>query len=343
MTVLFQDGIPDIFIPALESRGCRIQKFPTDNAAAHRVFAGCADAEVIFFRANFIFGAAEVKALPRLKLAALVSTGTDNLDARPLTERGIKLVTGEGANAQAVVDYVVQALLLGGFIPGKHSVGVVGAGRVGGKVWQFMRSVAAEAEYYDPFKAFPGSLEKVLSCDFVTFHVPLAQGGEHPTAAMLNERYFKAAKKTIRIIQACRGGIWDENFYRSLTPMGRIQILAQDVYPQEPPAAADLTRAQFSTPHIAGYSTQGRLGGILRGIRELIPDFDAGAVWPQSRAWFLDTEAAQFTAPGKFMEIRDRYFWRKEFHEYNEAEQLEFREKFPEIPAEFMDALFVLH
>ncbi|MBN8221950.1 MAG: hypothetical protein J0L53_13585 [Spirochaetes bacterium] len=340
MKVLFQAGVPDIFFPLLEKAGCRIFRFATETARAHDSFREHRDAAAVFFRANFAFGATEADLLPALRLAALVSTGTDNVDAAALQTRGIRLTTGEGANAQAVFDYVIQALLCGGFNPEVHSVGVVGAGRVGSRLLRFLRSVGGRTAYYDPLLPEPGSLGEVLQCDFVTFHTELTKTGPHKTAGMLDAAYFAPAHKKIRVIQTCRGGIWNPVFYRTFDTT-RIELLAQDVYPQEPPAAADVQRARYATPHIAGYSTRGRLGGILKGIEALAPGLSVTGVWPQGRAWFLDTEAADFMRrPADFSAIRDGYFWRKEFDEYDAAERAAFRARFPGIADDFFAGLF---
>lgn len=341
MLVLFQEGIPGIFFSELEKRGCRIERFPTQREAALKILSSYAQAEAIFFRANFALGKAELDVLPTLRVAALVSTGSDNIDAAALAARKIRLVTGEGANAQAVFDYVVQALLLGGLDTQQHSVGVVGAGRVGHKVLRFLNEAGVRTAYYDPFLDAPGSLEDVLRCDFISFHVPLTRSGKHKTAQMLNAGYFSGVRKNMRIIQTCRGEIWDRKFYESLKSFTQLEILAQDVYPAEPPPATDLERARFSTPHIAGYSTQGRLGGILKGVRALFPDFSAGMLWPVSRAWFLDDESAVFAAtPAQFSAMRDTYFWRKEFHEYDAEERTAFRARFPQVADAFFSFLF---
>lgn len=360
MLVLFQEGIPDIFFHELARRGFQIARIPTHKAEALEACRKLPGAEAIFFRANFALGLSLLDALPNLKLAALVSTGADNVDTAALAERGIRLVTGEGANAQAVFDYVIHALCAGNFDFDKDSLGVVGAGRIGLRLLQFCKSLGVRTAYYDPLLADPGSLEETLQCDVVTFHVPLTHGGveagadrtsslrrplsvsgQHPTAGMLNAAYFAPVKKKLRIIQSCRGGIWDTGFYRSLKSHAYLEILAQDVYPDEPPQAADLSLARFSTPHIAGYSTQGRLGGVVKGIQALVPGFAAAEFMPQGRAWFLADEAERFAAaPAAFMQLRDSYFWRKEFQEYDAAERAEFARRFPRLSAELLNLLF---
>jgi erythronate-4-phosphate dehydrogenase len=341
--ILFQEGIPDIFFPALEARGFTIARFRTAEHDAARDFDGRKTASAIFFRANFKLTARVLDLLPGLKLAALVSTGADNVDTRALDERGIQLTTGEGANARAVFDYVLHALCADGFDFAGESLGVVGAGRIGRLLIDFFSQVGTAVSYYDPLLEAPGSLSDVLASDVVTFHVPLTANGPHATQAMLNASYFSGVHKRLRIIQSCRGGIWDAGFYAGLASGQKPEILAQDVYPAEPPPVEDLARARYSTAHIAGYSTRGRLGGIVKGLAALLPGIEAEVRYPSGSAWFLEEEARHFAAqPLRFNALRDGYGWRKEFHEYDEAERAAFLKRFPRLPASVRERLFLL-
>lgn len=379
MLLLFQHGIPDVFFSDLERRGARIIRFAASASESHTIFAENKNADAIFFRANYTLGKAELDLLPNLRLAALVSTGADNVAIAEIEKRGIQFSSGEGANARAVFDYVIQALCFDNFDFTRDSLGIVGVGNIGSRLLKFFRAIDASVAFYDPLLADPGSLDSVLQCDVVTFHVPLvhgsteavantmfslpqplthggvgsaagrkpslpttlSSGSPHPTAAMLDVDYFSSIRKKLRVIQSCRGGIWNLDFYRRLGDHPHLELIAQDVYPVEPPDKTDCARAKISTPHIAGYSTRGRLGGILRGIDRLFPNFSRETTWPESRAWFLDIEAARFAAaPEKFNALRDGYFYRKEFHEYNTTERGEFRQRFPRLSEHFCEALW---
>lgn len=339
MLALFQEGIPDIFFPALRQNGITVERIPAQRAAALAFCRKYRSAEAIFFRANFTLDAFLLDALPKLKLAALVSTGSDNVDVAALRARGIRFVSGEGANAQAVCDYVIQALCFGGFDFVSGSVGVVGAGRIGAKLLKILTAAGVRAAYYDPLLPQPGSLEAVLGCDVVTFHTPLSREGPFATAGMLDAQYFAPAEKKLLLIQTSRGGIWNADFYRSLGFHPLIKILAQDVYPEEPPLASNLALARFSTPHIAGYSAHGRLGGIVKGIQALLPEFASENLLPAGSVWFLDAEAQRFAAdPSAFNTLRDNYGWRKEFWQYNEEERAAWLDRFPQTPVDVFSA-----
>jgi erythronate-4-phosphate dehydrogenase len=339
--ILFQEGIPDIFLATLTAFGHKVQRFSTVAPIAHKIFEDFHRAEVIFFRANFTLGETELGKLPSLRLACLVSTGTDNIDSAAVETRGITLTTGEGANAQAVFDYVMQALALANFDASGHSVGVVGAGRIGGRLVRFLRSVSTEVHFYDPFSADPGSLASVLACDFISFHTPLTHSGAHATHHMLDDSYFSSLNTKAQIIQTCRGGIWKPSFFSGIDGNAVVQILAQDVYPIEPPPVHDLARAKFSTPHIAGYSMRGRLGGILNGLKAINPEMALAVELPEAQAWFLADDAALFAeSPQDFNRLRDGYGWRKEFHEYNARERQAFTARYPRLQKSMLEQLF---
>lgn len=341
MRVLFQEGIPNLFFQELESRGFIIERIATQREEALDILKKFPDAEAIFFRANFRIDEKILDTLPRLRLAALVSTGIDNVDISGLTRRKIRFVSGEGANAQAVFDYVVQALCAGRFDFERESLGVVGCGHIGQRLLAFFNSLGVKTEFFDPFREDKGSLQAVLQCDVVTFHTSLSRQGDFATENMLDAQYFSAVKKKLRVIQAARGPLWQREFYHSLHAHPSVQLLAQDVYPDEPPHEKDLSLALFSTPHIAGYSSRGRLGGIVKGIQTLLPDFVSVGLIPAGQAWFLEDEAECFKKNwNSFNALRDGYFWRKEFHEYNEEEKQNFSARYPHVPQRILDALF---
>ena len=158
---------------------------------------------------------------------------------------------------------------------------------------------------------------------------------------MLNAEYFAGARHGLKIIQASRGGIWNRPFYDQLPSSAALWLLAQDVYPDEPPAEHDLRVAAYSTPHIAGYSTRGRLGGIVNGMKALLPGFSAAGAMPAGRAWALENDAERLAADfTRFSALRDSYAWRKEFHEWDASERVLYRQRFRHLPDAFFDVLF---
>ncbi len=330
--VLVQEGVP---LPGDLAEMLGAIRFPTSCESARRVFQQNPDSETILFRANFNPGPC-LSDLPALKKAGLISTGTDNLPERELRSRGIEISTGEGANANAVVDYVLQALLEGwhsGAFRREDGVGVIGRGRIGSGVVSLLEKMKIPVAWYDPFVSGGSSREKALSMGVATFHVPLTREGEHRTEHMLNENYFGVLPY---VIQASRGEIWEENFYKTILGFGK--LWAQDVFPVEPPPPSMIRR--FSTPHIAGYSTRGRVGGLYRALQTffpelLLPPMPAGEPWLLSReSDLLQKDVASFS------ERRNSFPWRKEFFEYTAQEQIEFMAFFPNYSETFFEPLW---
>ncbi|MFO1472108.1 MAG: hypothetical protein U1F27_13855 [Turneriella sp.] len=134
-------------------------------------------------------------------------------------------------------------------------------------------------------------------------------------------------------------GIWDRPFYDDFKaqPCG---FWRRMYTPMSCSRRMTLKGCAGSTPHIAGYSTRGRLGGIVKG-QALVPDFSAAGILPQGRAWLLENDAkALFVGVGRFSALRDGYPWRKQFHEWDHVERRAYRQRFQSLPDAFFEALF---
>jgi erythronate-4-phosphate dehydrogenase len=349
--ILWQQGIPtDFFTPEFTQ-----VIFQNTSQAISQTFKLNPDAEAIFFRANFRFLPEYFEKLPSLKFAVLVSTGTDNVPVHEFQSRGIQFCSAEGANSRAVVEYVIQALFL---LWEKHpdfmaqGVGIVGRGRIGGLLERWLLVNNLPVRWHDPFLPGSFSLQDTLQMPVVSFHVPLTRTGAHKTQHMLNQEYFGDNRPYV--IQASRGEIWETDFYSS----GAVPVWAQDVYPVEPPRPDWLPCANYNTPHIAGYSTRGRLGGITKGLKIVFPDKKIPD-YPMGQAWYLENEHKEFlhnyaghsggisTSPAGedsyFNLRRDNFPYRKEFSEYTAEERDQFRARFSKIPDKLIMSLWRKH
>ena len=201
-------------------------------------------------------------------------------------------------------------------------LGFVGRGRVGSRLIDFFIQNQFMVSYYDPFLNEPGSLEAVVSADLVSFHVPLTRQGEHATFEMIDNNYFQG--KLPAIINSSRGKIWAPGTYESMAKSNR--LFCQDVYPVEPPIDTMVTSSEFATPHIAGYSTRGRLDGISKVVSRLFEGIILKP-YPESVAWWLEDESARFKRdPANFQSRRDTFPFRKQFSELSEDEVSNFFE-----------------
>lgn len=214
-----------------------------------------------------------------VKFVGTATIGTDHIDTQYLQQQGIAFASAPGCNADAVADYVMSSL---GFLyehKGVHwlkaTIGLVGYGNVGSTVYDRLKALGCFLKVYDPLKeqSLKGtpssesinfaSLEEVVSCDIVLFHAPLTKTGPYPTQGMVNSEVLVNLKENACIINAGRGGVIDElALQQRYQELGGQISLVMDVWEGEPNIhLSTMNIADIATPHIAGYSLQGRERG----------------------------------------------------------------------------------
>ncbi len=211
------------------------------------------------------------------------TAGFDHLDTLWLESLGVQWRHCPGANARAVAEYVVAALLWmtqGDF---KGSLGIVGVGATGQAVeklaldlgWHVVpfdpprerHEASLETSEVDSGRFISASLEDLMKCDAVTFHVPRVETGQDPTYPLWGQEELFASNASW-IIQASRGGIIEEGALYNWAKKGG--KLACDVWEGEPLVNQHLLEAStIATPHIAGYSYQARSKAITQVLYHL--------------------------------------------------------------------------
>ena len=190
------------------------------------------------------------------------SAGTDHIDTRYLSERGIKLANAAGCNAGAVADYVLDAIYqcqrLESLISGA-TVGLVGYGAVGRHLAARLSMLGGKIKVYDPYvkSAEAGvtlcALPEVLGCSIVSLHAALHTDQPHPSAQMIDNTAVSYISPDALFINAGRGGLVTEEALHRMADKGVMLVL--DTWPEEPSVSQELlSRATFATPHIAGYT-----------------------------------------------------------------------------------------
>ncbi|HEK1686391.1 TPA: 4-phosphoerythronate dehydrogenase PdxB [Pseudomonas putida] len=254
----------------------------------------------------------------QVRFVGTCTIGTDHLDLEYFAQAGIHWSSAPGCNARGVVDYVLGSLLtlaeLDGVELPKRLYGVVGAGEVGGRLVRVLRGLGWQVLVCDPLRAASEegdfvSLDTLLEqCDTISLHTPLQRGGEHPTWHLLGAQQLARLRPGAWLINASRGPVVDNAALRELL-LDREDVHAVlDVWEGEPQvdlALADL--CTLATPHIAGYSLDGKQRGTAQiyqafcrsqglpeqvQLADLLPspalarlDFDASA----DPAWALAT------------------------------------------------------
>ena len=202
----------------------------------------------------------------KVEFVATATIGIDHLDTEWLDHAGIHWVNCPGCNASSVGQYVETSLMRIGITSGA-SVGIVGCGHVGNEVKKVCERLGLETVINDPYIDDPNyvSLEEVVKrSDVITFHVPLTYKGDWPTYKMADRGFFSLLALRNRplecIINTCRGGVIDEQALLEAMDAGVVKRAVIDTWENEPDINRRLLeRADIATPHIAGYSADGKV------------------------------------------------------------------------------------
>lgn len=227
----------------------------------------------------------------KVKFVGSATIGTDHVDTSYLQAKNIAFASAPGCNADAVADYVLSALSYlyeqKGVAWLNASIGIVGYGNVGSKVYGRLDKLGCQLKVHDPFKKITDktlnqvaakfvSIEEIMSCDIVILHTPLTKTGAHPTQGMISTDLLNKLSTGACIISAGRGGVIDEVAllarYKELD--GDLSLVF-DVWMNEP--LIDLSimdMVDIATPHIAGYSLQGREKGTWMIYQAFCQFFD---------------------------------------------------------------------
>ncbi|MDE6027738.1 MAG: 4-phosphoerythronate dehydrogenase, partial [Muribaculaceae bacterium] len=235
------------------------------------------DADGIIVRTRTRCGEALLKD-SAVSFVATATIGTDHIDLPYCEGKGIEVCNSPGCNAPGVAQYVWSSLLNLGFRPGIDRLGVIGYGNVGGIVADWGERLNTEVLVSDPPKSRDAkregrklfedaesslvreaSLEEILKeCDAITLHTPLTKDGDYPTFHMIGHREVSLMKPGAILINAARGPVTDSEALKKALKSGKIRAVI-DTWENEPELDTELLElVTIATPHIAGYSRQGK-------------------------------------------------------------------------------------
>jgi erythronate-4-phosphate dehydrogenase len=211
----------------------------------------------------------------KVRFVGTCTIGTDHLDLDYFAEAGIRWASAPGCNARGVVDYVLGSLMTLAEIEGsdlrQRTFGVVGAGQVGGRLIEVLRALGWAVKVCDPPRqAAEGgeyvSLEQIIEqCDVISLHTPLTRDGDQPTWHLFDEARLNRLKPGTWLINAARGPVIDNAALREVLLEREDLQAVLDVWEQEPTVDVDLADlCVIATPHIAGYSLDGRQRGTAQ-------------------------------------------------------------------------------
>lgn len=220
----------------------------------------------------------------RVQFVATATIGFEHVDRDYLAACGIGFASAPGSNANSVAEYITAALLALGrkykFRLEGQSIGIVGVGNVGSRVEKKCRALGMKVVLNDPPLARQTGdakyrpLEELFDCDFITLHTPLTQEGPDRTYHLADERFFAAMKSGAVFLNTSRGKVHDEAALKSAMKAGKLGAVVLDVWETEPNVDSWLLRyVDISTPHIAGYSFDGKVVGMLMVYEALCRHF----------------------------------------------------------------------
>lgn len=278
-----------------------------------------------------------------VRMIATATIGYDHIDMDYCLSRGIRMATAAGCNARGVVQWVCAALLAMNVKPQGTTLGIVGVGNVGSAVREVAENVGFRVVCCDPPRRARGeagtedfvSLPELLrQADVVTTHVLL----DDTTRGMVNAPFFEKAKHGLVFLNSSRGEVVDESALKTAIRDGGVSRAAIDVWNREPQIDPELLgMAAVATPHVAGYSLQGKAMGTAMSVRSVASFFGL----PMSPDWYpegvpgqhprpditwaeitrdmpqfyriLNDDAALRNNPDRFEELRGDYRFREEF------------------------------
>lgn len=233
-----------------------------------------------------------------VRFVATATIGVDHLDEPYLRERGITYASAPGCNANSVGEYIAAALLVlaetRGFKLADRKLGIIGHGNVGKRVEQKASALGMDVVLNDPPLARETGdkkyrpLEDILDCPIITAHVPLVKTGADATRHLLNERFFARCKTGAIILNTSRGAVCNGEALRVALESGKIGAAALDVWEGEPNVNLQLlANCAIATPHIAGYSFDGKVNGTKQiydaacTFLNIAPSWDATPLLPK--------------------------------------------------------------
>lgn len=231
------------------------------------------DSDVLLVRSITPVGA-DLLTGSKVRFVATATIGFDHIDVDFLRRNNIGFASAPGSNANSAAEYVIAGLLEMGRMYDidleEKSIGIIGVGNVGSRVAKKCAALGMQIYLNDPplqretgeAKYLP--LDELFDCDFTTLHTPLTFEGVDKTYHLADEKFFKSLKERCVFVNASRGGVVDSEALKRAIRSGRLRAVVLDVWENEPNIDIELLEmVDIGTPHIAGYSLDGKIAGMI--------------------------------------------------------------------------------
>ncbi|WP_133406455.1 4-phosphoerythronate dehydrogenase [Parashewanella tropica] len=233
------------------------------------------DADILLVRSVTQVNSSLLALNNQLKFVGTATIGTDHIDQEFLKSKNIEFTNAPGCNAVAVGEYAFTAMLelahkYGEKLKGK-TVGIIGAGNTGSALEKCLKAYGVKTLLCDPIKDQQGdcrefvSLEQIIKeSDVISLHVPLTKEGEYKTWQLFDETKLKQLKSNVWLLNCCRGEVVDNEALLRIKNQKKDIKIVLDVWEGEPfPMEKLIPFVDFATPHIAGYSVEGKARGTF--------------------------------------------------------------------------------
>ncbi|MDZ7363184.1 MAG: 4-phosphoerythronate dehydrogenase PdxB [candidate division KSB1 bacterium] len=255
--------------------------------------AALQDADLLLVRSVTPVDEKLLKGTP-VRFVGTATIGDDHIDLAYLQQQGIAFTNAAGSNANSVAEYVTAAMVhraVQRHLSLHHlTLGIVGVGHIGSRVAEMAAGLGMRVLLNDPPlarqtrdpKFLP--LEALMAADIITLHTPLTGEGEDATFHLFDESRLGALKSGSLVINTSRGAVVDNAALKKMLQQGRLTAIL-DVWENEPEIdAALLQLVEIGTPHIAGYSLEGKLNGVAQIYRAVCEFLGATPKWRMQTA-----------------------------------------------------------
>ena len=271
--------------------------------------AELADAQALLIRSRTPINAKTLDLAPNLKVIVTSTSGYDHIDLSAAQARNVKVMYTPDANSQSAAELTLLLMLAtlrragesdralrdgkwkDHFPPGSElcgkTVGIIGLGRVGGKVARFVQSFGARPVAFDPYQSDSvfldlkitrmGLTEVLSQADIISMHIPLTE----ETRRMIRQETIEAAQEGVVFINTSRGKVVDESALVQALTSGHIAAAGLDVYEHEPLARESKLRKMSNvvlTPHIGAYTEQAFRRASFDAAQKVIAFFKDGKI-----------------------------------------------------------------
>lgn len=216
-----------------------------------------------------------------VKFIATATIGFDHIDTEYCKSAGIEWTNAPGCNSKSVEQYIASTIMVLAekyhWDLTKKTIGVVGVGNVGSKVARICEIFGMKVLLNDPPReraegsAKFVSIQKVMEdADIITLHVPLNLKGEDATFHLANTDFLANLKQKPVLMNSCRGEVVETEAVKSALKSEQISDFVCDCWENEPDIDLELlSLTAIATPHIAGYSKDGKATGTLMSVQAI--------------------------------------------------------------------------